>query len=190
MKIIVCGLGAIGSNLLVQMVKQFPDLEYEGVDFDKVEDRNIRTQAYFVEHVGALKAVAMRGILMRYVRKLNYRSVPLKVTAMNPPVEQTLVIDCFDNAASRALLHFPNAPTANVIHIGFSPLYAAEFIWDREYSVPNDIEPGQLDICSMDDAVGFVNFVVNLSVMNIAHFVSTGKKRSFLISDKYRIKWM
>ena len=79
-KISVFGLGAIGSNLLVQLVKQYPEIEYTGIDYDKIEERNIGPQAYFAGMVGQPKCMAIRAVMSQYVRKFGYKPFNKKVT--------------------------------------------------------------------------------------------------------------
>lgn len=110
----IFGLGAIGSNLFVSLLKQFPDWDYVGIDFDVVEARNLRTQAYFREHIGQPKAAALRAVGMRYVQKLDYTPLKIKITEQHlnksSPQEneniwkRELWIDCFDNSESRKIL--------------------------------------------------------------------------------------
>lgn len=183
----VYGLGAIGSNLLVQLGKQFPDFEFHGIDFDKVEDRNIRTQAYFLEHVGVHKADAMRVVLSRYIRKPLYKPFKLRIDRPEQIGKHDLIVDCFDNAASRELFKYVEG---NVLHVGFSPLYTAECIWNGLYDVPNDVDPTKGDICSMTDAVSFIHFVVNAAVLNISQWLATKKQNNFIVTGKNRIRWL
>lgn len=184
--ITVYGLGAIGSNLLVQLAKQYPDFEFRGVDFDKVEERNIRTQAYFLEHVGAFKADAMRVILARYLRKPKYTPIKQKITEKVKVDSSTdLIIDCFDNTESRKLLCY-----GEILHVGFSPFYTAECIWNENYEVPNNVDKNKADICSMNDAVPFIHFVVNAALLNISDWIETGSKKNFLVTGKSKLKWL
>lgn len=197
MKITVFGLGAIGSNLLVQLSKQHPEYEFYGVDFDKIEERNIRTQAYFLEQVGMLKADAMRVILSRYNRKPRYTPFRERVITHSPidfGYRHTgLSIDCFDNTVGRKILkekHKKGEITGELLHIGFSPDYTAECIWNEDYDVPNDIDAARADICSMGDAVPFIHFVVNAALLNISNWIETGKKRNFIVTGKGKIQWL
>jgi molybdopterin/thiamine biosynthesis adenylyltransferase len=191
MKIIVYGLGAIGSNLLVQLAKQYPSFEFIGVDYDRIEDRNIRTQAYFLEHVGLPKTQAMRIILGRYLRKPLYTPLHQKVEAGYKVSDADLAIDCFDNTASRKLLKELYAKSKTpLLHVGFSPQYSAECIWDQDYDVPNDVDPAAADICSMAEAVGFIHYTVNAVVLNLAQWLTTKDQRSFILTGKTRIQWL
>lgn len=186
-KVVVYGLGALGSNLLVQLVRQFPQLKYEGVDYDKVEDRNIRIQAFFLEHVGALKAPALRTVLLRYVRKVDYNAVVKKVTEqVRLPDERTLVLDCFDNSASRKLVK----GHPNILHLGFSPFYTAELVWDPDYDVPGDVDPNATDICQLQDAALFIHSFVNRAALEISSFIQDGTKKSFIVTSKSNVKML
>ena len=190
MVIAVYGLGALGSNLLVQLAKQFPDTEFHGIDFDKVEDRNIRTQAYFLEHVGMHKSDAMRIILARYLRKPNYKPFRLKIERPEMIGRHDLAIDCFDNTASRELFREVKSP---VLHIGFSPAYSAECMWNKEYfedGIAQDVDPALGDICSMTEAVSFIHYIVNLSAMNITQFLTKKVARNFVVTHKTQVKWL
>jgi len=196
-QIYIFGLGAIGSNLLLQLVKKYPDFTFIGIDYDKVEERNILTQAYLTPHIGILKTHAMTAILglnSPAFRKFGYSPISVKVESENQLCEimfknastkGNLYIDCFDNAFGRKLF---KARNDDILHIGFSPQYTAEIIWNENYTSPNDIPEDQDDICEMPDAVPFINFVVSLACMNISNFIANNVKKDLIITDKYRIK--
>jgi len=190
MQVIIYGLGTIGSNLFVQLIRQFPDWRYTGVDFDKVEDRNLRVQAYFKEHIKAAKASALASIGARYVHNLQYLPLAFKVeTPLTPEVSRDyLYIDCFDNRFSRKLLNVKNG--ANILHLGFSPLHAAECIWDDKYDPPNDISSDLPDICQMADAIGFIQFFLGAVTMVISEWADNLVKKSFIITNKTKIVWI
>lgn len=189
MKITIYGLGAIGSNLLVQLSKQYPDFEFTGIDFDKVEERNIRTQAYFIEHVGSPKTAAMRTILARFNRRPKYTPLNHKLTRAVDTglMVDELSIDCFDNTESRKLL---KSSSGHMLHVGFSPFYTAECIWNEDYEVPNDVDTRQADICSMTDAVPFIHYIVNAAALNVSHWLETKQKRNFIVTGKTKMSWL
>ena len=181
MKILIGGLGAIGSNLLVAMVRRWPEFEYYGLDFDRVEERNLRTQAYFLEMVNQPKAMAMRAILARYSRKVSYTPINRK---LENPIQDLkmncdLIIDCFDNSASRRLLD-----DKRTWHLGFSPFYTAEAIWNKNYEFPGDVDPLRADICQLDNACFFINFFVNLALMEFDNHLRSNEKRDFIVNDR------
>ena len=83
--IYIFGLGAIGSNLISNLVKTYPDLHYIGIDNDIVEDRNLKTQNYLMEHLGKPKSEMTKMILSRTIKKLSYTSINKRITKDNLP---------------------------------------------------------------------------------------------------------
>jgi len=196
MKVFIFGLGAIGSNIFVQLVKQYPEWSFVGVDFDKVEDRNLRTQAYFREHVGLKKTMALTSVGLRYVQKLRYVQCSEKITKNTKLVNalksevSDVWLDCFDTSESRKVLKEIVPKGVHLLHLGFRPLYLAECIWDEVYDVPGDVDTKQPDICAMLDACGFIQSFIGLSVMNINDWLQSGVKRNFIVVDKYKLNWL
>jgi hypothetical protein len=193
MNIYVFGLGAIGSNMLLQLIKKYQDFSFYGIDFDKVEDRNMNTQAYFLNHVGLSKAQALMPVIGTKLRKFQYKPFVRKISAPKDIfdlVQETggakdyLLLDCFDNAQSRKLFDIIGG---NILHVGFSPQYAAEILWHENYSAPNDLLEGQNDICVMTEAIPFINFVVSLAAFAVSDFIDNKIKTNYLVTSKNRI---
>lgn len=191
MTIHIFGLGAIGSNMIVQLNKRFPDATFYGVDYDTVEDRNIKTQAYFLEHRGKPKATVIPTILARKNSKFVYKAVNKKIMtqadlAAIPEFNTSdLILDCFDNTAARTLLK--NSGKKNILHIGFSPEMTAEVIWNDLYDVPPDIR-STIDICELDSAVGFIHYVVNFAAMVVFDFFDKRQQNNFIITERFKIR--
>jgi hypothetical protein len=188
MNFYIFGLGAIGSNLLVQLSKRYKDAKFYGIDYDIVEDRNIDTQAYLLHQIGKPKALAMAIVIGLRSRNYSYTPIERKIISAKDVKalvrdENSIVIDCFDNSESRSFISGKNC-----LHVGFSPQYAAEMIWDENYSVPGDIPEDQNDICEVTEAIPFINFVVSLACMNIINFVDNNQKRDIIVTNKTRIQ--
>ena len=192
MKIKMFGLGAIGANLLLSLTRQFPDYDYEGIDFDTVEDKNTKTQPYFIEHVGMLKAIAMRVLLTRYNQKIKYTPNTKKLVSRPTMETDCLYIDAFDNTESRKLLHTPDEKTLFLpsIHVGFSPSFTAECLWDEKYDPPNDVDVSQADICTQQEALSFIQLVVARASMTIGQYLNEGAKENWIITGKNKITLM
>ena len=104
MKILVCGLGALGSNILSNLccdLRDNKEIYWYGIDYDIVEDRNIMpgTQIYFEDQIGLNKTSAL---------KLNiYRMCKIRVNMIDKKIEDyewlrnnnecDLIIDCLNN---------------------------------------------------------------------------------------------
>lgn len=188
MNFYIFGLGAIGSNLLLQLSKRYKDAKFFGIDYDTVEDRNIDTQAYLLHQIGQPKAMAMSVVLGLKLKNVDYTPIERKIVSKDDvrtlvKLEDAVIIDCFDNSESRSFIHGKNC-----VHVGFSPQYAAEIIWDENYSVPKDIPEDQDDICEVTEAVPFINFVVSLACMNIVNLVDNNLKSDIIIVNKTQIR--
>jgi len=196
-KYVIFGLGTIGSNLLMQLASMDPEGEFIGIDFDKVEDRNIPTQAYFMPHIGLPKAQAMQIVLGMKCRKVKYTPCIMELKSKKDPFlsdvigdlknnNDTIGFDCFDNSASRKLLE----GIPRILHVGFSPQYAAEVVWGDDYVAPADLKPEDNDICDMSDAVPFINLVVSVAAMACKTWVASKVKNNYLITNKMQIRKM
>ncbi|UCD04114.1 MAG: hypothetical protein JSW73_00495, partial [Candidatus Woesearchaeota archaeon] len=152
--------------------------------------RNIDTQAYTTHNLGMQKAHAMAVALNLKSPPTNYYPIDAKIESVdhvNGIVgdDDALIIDCFDNTESRGFVHGKNC-----LHVGFSPQYTAEMIWDETYSVPNDIPEDQDDICDMTEAIPFINFIVSLACMNVSQFLDNGDKVDMLVTNKVKIRYL
>src|SRR5438034_1185429 len=101
----LCGAGALGSHLAENLVRQgFQQIRV--TDRDRVEEHNISTQLYGETDIGAWKVESLRqrlfravGIEMEALRKeLTERTAPGLLRGAG------LVLDTFDNSASRRLV--------------------------------------------------------------------------------------
>lgn len=104
-KITVCGAGALGSNFIHEIVRQGART-IKAIDFDRVEEHNISTQMYGYSHIGQLKTRSIQSLIWMlfnlqiriYSRELTYRNTEQELKGSD------LVVDTFDNAASRNLV--------------------------------------------------------------------------------------
>src|SRR5947207_11344886 len=71
-KVTVCGAGAPGANIVESLARQgFAELRV--IDRDRIEERNLSTQPYFLSDVGAFKVKILANSL--------YRALGVKVDA-------------------------------------------------------------------------------------------------------------
>lgn len=193
MKILLCGIGAIGSNLAASLTA---DLKGEHditlLDFDNVETRNITpgTQFYAPDQVGLSKVEALQFNLYKWYQR--------KVKILNKNVfdmnyrefdEYDLIIDCFDTNRSRNRTHMykqlqkDQDQTADVLHVGFSDNFTFAIEWDENYKVPTDID-SKFDICEMPGASAFAKVVGSMGAMVAEAFILEGKKMD-IVGGKY-----
>lgn len=183
MKILVCGAGAIGSNLVRILA---PDLKGEHeitvLDKDKVEERNVTpgTQFYTSDQIGLPKVEALQyNIYKWYQREISFCNEEIGVMKkFNCKISTyDLLIDCFDNYLSRKYIqeYKQYLPEVNLLHIGFSPDYTFAIEWAENYKVPSDIMKG-IDICEMPGAAAFVARVAAMGTLVVEEYVHQQKK--------------
>lgn len=167
--ITLCGAGALGSNLADNLARQgFRSLRV--IDKDRVEEHNINTQVYGEGDVGAWKVDVLKNRL--------FRNVGIEIDTINKElIERTarkflkdsdIVIDTFDNTASRQLVQThcrENGITC--LHAGLNADYG-EVIWDEHYRVPGD--SGQ-DVCDYPLARNLVLLTVAVAAEALVRFV-------------------
>jgi len=197
MKVIVFGVGALGSNLLSQLAISANDNEYVGVDYDVVEDRNLKTQLFLRPHVGLKKVMALsvcinlkneRFKYKPYSKKIeSFKDIALLLSELNVDVdsEDLLVVDCFDNIESRKLIQ--EYGFKNLLHVGFSPSLSTEVTWGEQYTTPVGFDDS-VDICENELAHSFIQLSTSLACMVILNFFTSKTKENYIIYNSKEIK--
>jgi molybdopterin/thiamine biosynthesis adenylyltransferase len=180
-RIAICGAGALGSNLADALVRQGA-ARLRVIDFDRVEEHNIGTQTYSQSDIGQPKADALRKQLFR-AAGMEIEAVRKELTADNVGVllkDVDLVVDCFDNTASRQLvqLHARRAGTPT-LHAGLFADYG-EVIWDDTYRVPGDASAG--NDCDYPLARNLIVLTATVAAETILRFVTEAHRDSWSIT--------
>jgi molybdopterin/thiamine biosynthesis adenylyltransferase len=175
-RLLVCGAGALGSNLIDSLARMgFPNLRV--VDKDRVEAHNINTQVYGDMDVGALKAEALKNRIFRHIGT-EIEAVSKELTAANARAVlkgATLVVDAFDNTASRQLVQDEcRARNIPCLHAGLYEDYG-EVVWDARYLVPGPSAQG--DVCDYPLARNIALLVVVAAAEEILDFCLAEKPR-------------
>jgi molybdopterin/thiamine biosynthesis adenylyltransferase len=146
-RIIICGCGAIGSNLIDNLVRQ-GFCNFTIVDFDRVEDTNLSTQIYSYPQIGRLKTAALSDIVYDISHSIVISECTKKLDSRNAKKflkKADLIVDAFDNTESRQLLKdFGLDNNIATLHAGMFEDYA-EVIWNKQYKVPQVTEG--MDVC-------------------------------------------
>ena len=108
LKIGVAGIGAIGS-WFTTFARNIPDTSWVLVDCDRVEPKNVLSQAFDPSCINRNKADAMALTALRYwgFGPDQYTSRGVEITGLNIDAvfaDVDLIVDCLDNAPSRRLL--------------------------------------------------------------------------------------
>jgi molybdopterin/thiamine biosynthesis adenylyltransferase len=180
--IAICGCGALGSNLAENLARQgWTRLIL--IDKDRVEAHNLGNQAYSHTDVGRFKAAALSDKLFNIMRfdlpsstgELNQYNVRKLLREAN------LVVDCFDNSASRQVVQTEcRRAKLDCLHVGLAEGYG-EVIWDQSYQVPSDVDQGNGAPCDQPLARNLVVLTVIVACETIASW-QDGKRRSFTVT--------
>jgi len=178
----ICGVGAIGSNLVENLVRQgFGN--FTVIDKDRIEERNINTQIWTLRDIGALKTNVLKYRAFE-IAKININSFAKTLETRNQAKlisPDALIIDAFDNSKSRQLLKdFCLKAGIDCLHIGFSGDYG-EIIWNEDYRVPDD--KGE-DDCDYPLARNLILLLVAVASETIIKYVVSGIKENYTITLK------
>jgi len=179
--IVVCGAGAIGSNLIDNMVRQgFTRITV--IDDDRVEDHNRQTQIYSRRDVGSLKVQALRSIVFNNM-SVQIEAQKLRLTEKTVSsllTKGSLVVDGFDNAQSRGIVtDYCRKNGIDCLHVGLFQNYA-EAIWNEQYHLDGDSKGA--DICEYPLARNVILLAVSVATEVIIRYIATGKKEQYTIT--------
>lgn len=102
----VCGLGGLGSNIAVSLVRA-GIFHIHIIDFDKVDISNINRQQYFINQIGEYKTDAMFDNLLKIMPYAEIRRTCIRLTEENIPdilADDDIICEAFDNADAKAEL--------------------------------------------------------------------------------------
>jgi molybdopterin/thiamine biosynthesis adenylyltransferase len=188
-RLTLCGAGAIGSNLADTLVRQGAS-HLRVIDHDRVDEHNVSTQTYGEHEVGVWKVEALRNHLFR-VAGVEIDAVRKQLVESNARQllkDTDLIIDAFDNAASRKLVQdTARASVTPCLHIGLFEDYC-EVVWDEAYRVPNDV--AATEVCDYPLARNLVLLATALAGETILRFLADGTRvnrtatlRDFVVSE-------
>ena len=193
--IVVFGVGAAGSNVLQHLLYAFPMMNFTVVDDDKVEGRNVDpgTQPYSKMDLNRPKVQAMQRIAMTLKNKkingLVRRIVDVRdiqTIALN--AKTTLIIDAFDNAASRNLFTQLSGDYS-VLHIGFSGALTGEAVWDGVFTPMAEAKSDKkIDVCEMTLARPFIFALCSMAAIVIARFIEKDEKVNMYMDANFNMK--
>lgn len=179
-RLTLCGAGALGSHLADNLARQgFRDLRV--IDRDRIEEHNVGTQLYGDSDVGAWKVEVLRQRLFRATGvEIDARRKELTDrTAKTLLQDGGLIIDSFDNSASRRLVQEQSRALAfPCVHVGLYADYG-EVIWDERYRVPQDVAG---DVCDYPLARNLILLVVAVASEALIRFALAGVQEDFSVT--------
>jgi molybdopterin/thiamine biosynthesis adenylyltransferase len=183
LSVTVCGAGALGSLLADNLVRQGVR-QLAVIDDDRVEEHNVGTQLYGRADVGGLKVELLRAHLFRaagveataHAKRLDER------TARKLLRGAELVVDAFDNSASRRIVaeHCIEQGVA-CLHLGMNADYG-EVRWNEVYRVPADAPAP--DVCDVPLARNLILLVVAAGTESVLRWALAGRRESYTVTLK------
>ncbi len=182
-RLFVCGAGAVGSNLVDNLVRQgFRQITV--VDSDRVEPHNVNTQTFTKDDIGAPKVEVVQAEAFRAVgAEVSVHAARLTGANVEKLVRGAdLVIDGFDNHDSRRVVaEHCRANGISCLHVGLHDNYC-EIVWNEVYRVPRDVAEG--DVCDYPLARNLVLFAVALASECAVRFALHGTRESYSFTMK------
>jgi molybdopterin/thiamine biosynthesis adenylyltransferase len=178
--ITLCGAGALGSQLADNLARQGVG-QLRVIDRDRIEAHNVGTQLYGESEVGAWKVEVLRQRLFRSVG-VEIEAIRKELTDRNARTLLDgggLVIDTFDNSASRRLVQQQcRALALPCLQVGLYADYG-EVVWDEHYRVPGDVVG---DVCDYPLARNLVLLVVATASEVVVRFLVEGARQDWSVT--------
>ena len=183
MRVAIWGVGALGSTTV--LFARNLNARFRLIDFDRVESKNLQAQWFVKQSVGKNKAAALRLQLANfYGIKVESKSVRVAENNVHELLSGCdLVVDCFDNHASRTLLS--TVATAQELPLVHGALAADGSFglvrWDERFSPDQEDSDGQAT-CEGGEHLPIIGLIAATIARVIQDFVNHGDRRDYMIS--------
>ncbi|MBL8919318.1 MAG: ThiF family adenylyltransferase [Myxococcaceae bacterium] len=185
MRIVFLGVGALGSTTAV--LCRALDASFALVDFDKVESKNLSSQAFVKQSLGKNKAEALKAQLLNFYG-LKVDAFGVRLTAEN--IVQLLdgaglVVDCFDNAASRKIVsEHARAKGLPLVHAAISGDGSFGIVrWDAHFVPDAEDHAGQAT-CEGGEHLPMIGLLAATLARTIQDFVARQEQRDSMVGLK------
>ncbi|NUP04907.1 MAG: ThiF family adenylyltransferase [Polyangiaceae bacterium] len=182
-RVVFCGVGALGSHAAVLCRNLAAQLVF--IDFDRVESKNLLSQAFVKPSLGKNKADALKAQLLNFFGiKAEAFGVRLGEDNVEVLLKQAdLVVDCFDNVKSRTLLsRFATKNDTPLVHAGISGDGTFGLVrWDERFVADAEDTEGQAT-CEGGEHLPMLGFVASVLARTIQDFVVSGERRDAIVA--------
>lgn len=182
MRIVLLGVGALGSTTAVLCRELGATLVF--VDFDKVESKNLKAQAFVKQSLGKNKAEALKAQLLNFYG-LKAEAFGVRLTREN--VAQLvagagLVVDCFDNAESRRIIsEHVRTSGQPLVHAALSGDGTFGLVrWDERFTPDAEDQAGQAT-CEGGEHLPLIGLLSAALARTIQDFVTRQERRDSMI---------
>jgi hypothetical protein len=183
MRIVFCGVGALGSTAVV-LCRSLP-VELRLVDFDRVESKNLAAQAFVKQSLGRNKAEALK---LQLWNGWGVKAEALGVRVVDGNVAEVcagagVIVDCFDNRAGRAVLSaHARAAQLPLLHAALSGDGRFGVVrWDERFVADAEDQPGQAT-CEGGEHLPFIGLLAAALARALQDFVTDGRRRDAVVS--------
>lgn len=181
-RIVFCGVGALGTHAAVLCRNLEAVLVF--VDFDRVESKNVLAQGYVKQSIGKNKAEALKAQFLNFYG-VKVESFGVRVTAENVATlcgGASLVVDCFDNAASRRVLgSFAGDQRVPLVHAAVAADGTFGLVrWHERFVADEEASVGQ-PTCEGGAHLPFLGQVGAALARVIQDFVLHGTRRDVMV---------
>jgi hypothetical protein len=183
MRIVFCGVGALGSNAVVACRNLEARLVL--VDFDRVESKNCLSQAFVKQSVGKNKAEALKLQLSSFwgvkAEAFGVRVGEDNVATLCGAAD--LVVDAFDNAKSRRILStYARSAGKPLVHAAVSADGTFGLVrWDERFVADEEDVEGQAT-CEGGEHLPLVALVGATLARAVQDFVTKGARRDAMVA--------
>ena len=183
MRIVFCGVGAVGSTAAIFCRNLPATLVF--VDFDRVESKNLLAQAYTKPSLGKNKAEALKAQLLSFwgikTEAFGVRVGQENVEALCGAAD--LVVDAFDNKASRVVLSdFARANEKPLVHAAISGDGTFGLVrWDERFVPDAEDHAGQAT-CEGGEHLPMLGALGASLARVIQDFAKGGERRDVMVS--------
>lgn len=179
-KIVVVGVGALGSHLVL-LGRNLP-AQWKVIDFDRVERKNTLSQFHTKMGVGRNKAQALGQAMQGFFGK-RLEVIPHKLTADNVEallVGADLIVDCLDNGeARRVVQRFAQAQSVPCLHGALAADgQFARVIWDEHFQIDDENSEGQAT-CEDGEHLPFIAQAAATLAGAVQRFLEKGEQVNF-----------
>jgi molybdopterin/thiamine biosynthesis adenylyltransferase len=182
-RIAFCGVGALGSTAVV--MSRNVDATLRLIDFDRVESKNLLAQAFVKQSIGKNKADALRLQLSNFYG-VKAESFGRRLSNDNCEAllaDADLLVDCFDNAASRRLLSdFARSRDKPLVHAAISADGSFGIVrWDERFEADEESEEGQAT-CEGGEHLPLIGLVAATLARAVQDYLESGEQRDSMVS--------
>lgn len=183
MRLLFCGVGALGSTAVV--LCRSLGVELALVDCDRVETKNLHAQAFVKQSLGKNKAEALKLQLGNFYG-LKCEAFGVRLTATNVDAlaqGADLLIDCFDNQASRQLLaDYARRAGKPLVHAAMAADGQFGLVrWDERFVADAEDHAGQAT-CEGGAHLPFIGLLAATLARVIQDFVLHGQRHDCMVA--------